>query len=108
MKTTLQNLYERAVITRVCKTEISDSDKIELMIDFHNNSESYYDHLCDALLAVSTHQNPVPIWITQNGDFYLSLRALNTSDRVLLYPDEVPAFTIDLVDQLETAILSIK
>lgn len=108
MKTNLQHLYERAIITRLCKADSTDLERIEMMIDFHNNSESYYDNLCDALLAVSTHQNPIPIWITKNGDFYLSLRAQKTSDRVLLYPDEVPTFTIDLVDQLETAILSIK
>ncbi len=77
------------------------------MLDFHNNSEMYYDNLCDALLAISTHQNIAPIWISPNGNCRSSLRIENPNDRILLYSDEVPDFDFDLVNQLEVAILNI-
>ena len=107
MKTLLEQQYERSVITKICSANITLQERVELLVDFHDNSETYYDNLCDALLAVSTNQNMAPIWITKAGNCYLSLRTKNPDDRVLLYPDEVPLFDIDLVNQIETAIAKI-
>lgn len=108
MKTFLEKQYERAVISNICRLSITSEERAALMVDFHENSETYYDNLCDALLAVSTGQNTVPIWISQNGDCYASLRTKDPHDRVLIFPDLVPDFCVDLVDQLEVAILKIQ
>ena len=107
MKTFLEQQYDKTIISRICLSELPSEDRVSLLIDFHNNSESYYDNLCAALLAVSTGQDNKPIWITPSGDCYLSLRTKSPKDRVLLYPDEVPEFEIDLVESLEAAILKI-
>ncbi len=107
MKTMFELQYDRSVITRICTADFTSEECIELLVDFHANSETYYDNLCEALLAVSTGQNMSPIWISKNGNCYLSMRTKSAEDRVLLYPDEVPIFDLDLVEQLEIAILKI-
>lgn len=107
MKTILEKQFDRAVITSICTKEISIRDRIDLLTEFLNHNETYYDNLCDALLALSTRQNILPVWMTPGGNSYLSLEPRNPDDRVLVYPEEVPLFDIDLVEQLEVAILKI-
>lgn len=107
MKSYLEQQFEKTIITHICLSEVCPEEKAKLLLEFHQNSESYYDTLCAALLAVSTNQDVKPIWITPSGECYLSLHTKDSVDRILLFPDEVPYFEIDLVEQIETALLKI-
>ena len=103
----LEQKFEQQVMRFIRKLELPAGKRELLLLDFHNNSSEYYINLCDALYAVSTGQNLKPVWLTQEGNCYLSLYAQASDDRLLIYPDEVPPFQLDLINQLEVAIAKI-
>lgn len=106
-KTFLEQKFERKVIRHIWNSQLGEEEKMNLIVRFHDKAEDFYDNLCDALYAISTGQNMKPVWITDGGDCYLSLYSRSAGDRILVYPDEVPPFQLDLIDQLEVAIQKI-
>ena len=107
MKTSYEKHFEYVVIKKICKEMNNPEQQIENIFRFHCNCDVYYDNLCDSIFAVSTGQIEKPIWLTPCGDSYLSYEARSKADRVLLFPNEVPSFKVDLVEQLELALQKI-
>lgn len=101
MKTFLEQKFEKAIIKSILSHGYSKATEEELVSEFYINGHTYYHQLCDALYAVSTGQNMKPIWITPKGQTYLDLYSRNNFDRILAFPDEIPPFSLDLVNQLE-------
>ena len=103
-KTFLEQKYENAVKRRIGSLGYPKEEEKRLLSEFLANGHNNYCDLCDALYAVSTGQDMKPIWITETGECYLSLFSRNKTDRILAFPDEIPPFTLDLVNQLDTVI----
>ena len=104
MKTFLEQKFEKAIVKSILSYGYPRATEEELVSEFYTNSHTYYRQLCDALYAVSTGQNMKPIWLTPRGQSYLDLYSRNNSDRILAFPDEIPPFSLDLVNQLDYVI----
>lgn len=100
----LEQKFEKAMLKSISSLGYNRAEEEALVSEFYANSHAYYSEMCDALYAVSTGQDVKPIWITQTGQCYLGLFSKNKSDRILLFPDEIPTFSLDLVNQLDIAI----
>lgn len=107
MKTNHEKHFEYVVIKKICKEMSNLEHQVENILRFHCNCDNYYDNLCDSIFAISTGQIVKPLWFTPYGDSYLSYEARSKADRVLLFPNEVPSFKVDLVEQLELALQKI-
>lgn len=103
-KTFMEKKYEKAMLKSISSLGYARAEEEALVSEFYANSHTYYGLLCDALYAVSTGQDVKPIWITPTGQCYLGLFSQTKSDRILLFPDEIPMFSLDLVNQLDIAI----
>ena len=101
MKTFLEIKFEKAIVKSILSRGYSKEREEDLIAEFYSNSRAYYAHLCDALYAVSTGQNLNPIWITPAGQSYLAIYSRDNCDRILAFSDEIPSFSLDLVNQLE-------
>lgn len=104
MRTFLEQKFEKAIIKSIVSHGYPKAVEEDLVSQFYTNSHTYYSQLCDALYAVSTGQNMKPIWITPKGESYLDLYSRNNFDRILAFPDEIPPFSLDLVNQLDYVI----
>lgn len=100
MVISMEELYEEIVIYCIERANISLDDKCNYMIDFHRNSNQYYDLLCDYSYLLSTNESVLPLWISLNGQPRLSLKPLNASDVKVLDPKSVPGFNGDLIECL--------
>lgn len=103
-KTFMELKFEKAMLKSISSMGSPKAEEEMIISEFYINSHDYYCRLCNVLYAVSTGQDVKPIWITPAGQCYLGLFSRNKSDRILLFPDEIPQFSLDLVNQLDVAI----
>lgn len=104
VKTFLEQKFEKAIVKFILSHCYPKEMEEDLVSQFYANGHTYYHQLCDALYAVSTGQNMKPLWITPKGQIYLDLYSRHNSDRILAFPDEIPPFSLDLVNQLDYVI----
>lgn len=99
--------FEKTITAMILSDNNSDLSQVDLFMDFHRNSGTYYDNFCDALYELSSGQTTLPLWITPSGDFYLSALRQDSFDKQVLTHDKIPEFYDDLYDQLEAALVHI-
>lgn len=104
MKTQYEITYEKLVTSMILSDNNPSHNQLDLFMDFHRNSASYYDIFCDSLYNLSCGRCKHPLWITPSGKSYLAHEQLADDDRKLLTFEQIPDFEDDLVEQLETAL----
>lgn len=105
MKTQYELQFEREITAIILSKLGSIISPLEIFMDFHRNSNYYYDLFCDALLALSCGQSNEPLWITPSGRSYLAPARQSEFDLMVLTYEQIPEFENDLTDQLETALV---
>lgn len=105
MKTSFERQFEKLITRHLAFMETTPEDRAHYIYDFHINSESYYDNICDMLYAMAVGAIEGPLWLTPSGDVYYSQDPRRTSDTFLMSSDELPVFTADITEHLEIAFL---
>ena len=108
LKTQYELTYEKLVTAMILSDDNPIHNQLDLFMDFHRNSSSYYDLFCDSLYKLSCGRSKHPLWITPSGKSYLAHKQLSDDDRKLLTFEQIPYFEDDLEEQLETALASLE
>lgn len=104
MKTQYELTFEESVTAMILSNNNPSVNQLDLFMDFHRNSCTYYDIFCDGLYALSSGQTTRAIWLTPSGKPYLADEQRNEGDRQLINREQIPEFVDDLKEQLETAL----
>lgn len=103
MKTQHELKYEKLITEIILSDNCKDFSQLDLFMDFHRNSYTYYDYFCDALFSMSCGHTTDSLWITPSGRPYLSSGREHEADYLVITRDQIPEFIDDLYEQLETA-----
>ena len=104
MKNQYELKFEKTVIEMILLNDHPYLSQLDLFIDFHHNSDIYYDNLCDALYELSNRHTNQPLWISASGNPYLALMPRTKEDRQVLTFDQIPEFVDDLYEPLNVAL----
>lgn len=108
MKTQHELQYEELIFSMILSDNKLKCKQQDLVLEFHRNSGEYYDLLCDALHILANRSTTHPLWLTPSGKPYLACIQKDSGDRMLLTYEQVPVFTDDLKDQLDTVIRTLQ
>lgn len=104
MKTQYELTFEESITAMILSNNDPSVNQLDLFMDFHRNSCTYYDIFCDGLYALSSGQSSRALWLTPSGRPYLADEQRNEGDRKLITYEQIPEFIDDLKEQLETAL----
>ena len=101
MKSEYQHCYDRFVISNLCSMDLSIKERASLVHNFFENSQIYYDLLCECLYIQATDAaSKQSLWLMLDGRAYLSDMQENTSDICLIPEGKCPPFTDDITEHL--------
>lgn len=108
MKTTYELQYESLIFSLIITHEESKERQLQLLMDFHQNAQTYYDALCDAVYDLSVGRKTGALYITESGKPFFSASGSQPDGYAVCYPAEVPEFKEDLIEQLEFVLGQLK
>ena len=101
MKSSYELKYEELIFSLILAYEKTKDRQIQLLLDFHQNGEEYYEALCDAAYELSVGRRTKALCISLSGKPFFSENDSTGEGFVLCYPAEIPVFEEDLMEQLE-------
>lgn len=106
-KTNIEKQYEKLIIQHIANINICPERRALLFYDFFQNSETYYEDLCDTLYCVSSGQLSGSLWMSQSGEIYASTHARSSEHSFLTDSSSLPLFQGDLLEHLEYIFIKI-
>lgn len=100
-KSNIEKQYEKLIARHISSLDVCPDRRASLFLDFHRNSRTYYEELCDLLYVLSTGELFAPLWLNHSGLVYASTHPSGDHDIFLADFRELPAFCGDLVDHLD-------
>ena len=100
MSASMEAIYSKIVIHRILKSDLSTNEKYNILVDYHCNSNFYYDLLCDYSYLLANGESDLSLWISLNGKPHLSRSSVNIGDTHVLEPQLAPRFDGDLINCL--------
>lgn len=97
----IESQYKKLIIHHISNINVCSEQRSALFLDFFQNSETYYDDLCDLLYCISSQNILAPIWMSHSGEVYSSTHRRSSNDIFIMDSYELPAFNGDLFNQFE-------
>jgi len=101
MKSNLEKQYEKLMIRHISYSTLGPESRCSAFMDFYNNSDAYYENLCEMLYNVSINDEAQSIWMTTSGRVYTGNIIQNINDSFIFNSDALPPFDDDLIEQLD-------
>lgn len=102
MKSQYEIRFEKLIVTMILSDINPAHSQLELFMDFHRNSNVYYDIFCDALFVLANRLTDDFLWITPSGKPYLAPASISKDDFLIATLQQVPEFVDDLKTQLDS------
>lgn len=100
-KSNIEKQYDKLIIHHISNIDVCPAHRAAFFLDFHQNSRTYYDELCDLLYVLSVGELFAPLWMSHSGQVYACTHPKEKHDVFLADCRELPAFTGDLVEHLD-------
>ena len=102
LKSKHEHCYDHFIITRLCAMDLTIRERVKLVHQFFQNSQVYYEQLCDHLYYQAVGETPgQSLWLTVDGQSYLSEAERDPSDLCLIPASDCPPFQDNIKEHLE-------